>query len=101
MNKKILKPRQGGPPREAYGQDKIIPVNFNDVDLFHDLGAKLAELEREVAEGLIEDLIIITRKDAGDGLRQVGYYWRGKNTLTTILGMLDYVKCWMFEERND
>lgn len=77
----------GGPKREAFGNDKVVPITFAEQDNFWDIGAKLNNIEDDVRKGKIQDLMIITREE--DGLTM---YWRGESPMTTGLGMLAWTE---------
>lgn len=59
-----------------------MPVSFSNDSPFWDLGAELADIEKEIRENGLKDIVII-RKGAR-GLRMI---WRGTEPFTTALGM--------------
>ena len=78
----------GGPKREAFGSDKVIPLDFaKGDDRFWDLGRKLNEIEKAVRKGDIQDLLIIHRENG-----ELCMYWRGESPLSTGLGMLAWTE---------
>ena len=83
-----IHPTGGGPTREAFkAGSNVIPTNFSEKDPFWDLSTQLNGLEKDVRDGKIDTLMIMTRDKEG-----IFYYWRGKETLTVALCMMEYVK---------
>jgi len=62
-------------------------MSFSDEDPFWDVGAIANNLDKKCRDGTVLDFILICR--TGD---DVGYSWRGKSPMTTVLGMMDYAK---------
>jgi hypothetical protein len=77
----------GGPKREAFNNGNVIPTNFSKEDPFWDLSAQINEIEKDVRDGKVGTLLFITRGKCG-----IKHFWRGDETLTVALGVLEYVK---------
>ncbi len=84
----MSKPKiSGGPDRKAFGIDNVIPVRMGEEDPFWDTPSYLNHIDEECKSGKIEDLIIVHKHEG-----RLSMHWRGKNPMTTALGMLDWCK---------
>lgn len=92
------KPRRilGGPQRDAFDIDNVIPTNFTGNDPYAATPGHLNTIDKGCKSGDIKDLIIISRW--GD---HVKIHWRGTRPLTTALGMLEYAKELLYREVED
>ena len=85
----------GGPSKDSFYKENVTPINFSESS-FWDLGATLANIEKNIRDGKLKDILIIQRMDNGDGaLRLV---WRGTQPMTTALGMLAWAENQLLNE---
>jgi hypothetical protein len=83
----------GGPARESFGKENVIPVSFNEDDPFGALTGKLNKLESLARKGqLVEVFIAIGMTDESGEGSYVDYVWLGKERLTSMLGTIEYAK---------
>ena len=75
----------GGPVRDAFYKDGVIPINFSDSP-FWDLGAVMANIEQDIKDNKLKDIIIIQRRDNEEASLKLT--WRGTRPMTTALGMM-------------
>ena len=77
----------GGVAKESLDREGVIPVVFSD-EPFNDASFQLHIIDKMIREDEVSDLFIIVKTKEG----LVKYIWRGDNTLTSILGSLEFVK---------
>lgn len=82
---------KGGPKRETYKVDNVIPINFSSTDPFGDIGTQFNILEKIINADEMTDIIIIARRKT-NATFETKIIWRGENSFTTALGMLEYGK---------
>jgi len=86
-------PVSGGPARDSFDKENVIPVNFNESDPFYNLTGKLNKLELLARNNqLVEVFIAFHYTDEAGEKVYVDYDWLGKNRLTSILGVIEYAK---------
>ena len=83
----------GGPAKESFGKENVIPVSFNEDDPFGGLTGKLNRLELLARKGLLTEVFIAIgmTDESGEG-SYVDYVWLSKNRLTSMLGTIEYAK---------
>jgi len=83
----------GGPAKESFGKENVIPVSFTEDDPFGNLTGKLNKLESLARKGqLVEVFIAFHFTDESGEMVYIDYDWLGKNRLTSILGTIEYAK---------
>jgi len=83
----------GGPAKESFGKENVIPVSFNEDDPFGALTGKFNKLESLARKGLLTEVFIAfgMTDESGEG-NYVDYAWLGKERLTSMLGTIEYAK---------
>ena len=77
----------GGVEIISLDKEGVIPVVFSD-EPFNDASFQLHLIDKMIREDEVSDLfIMVKRKDD-----TVKYIWRGPNSLSTLLGNLEFVK---------
>jgi len=87
MIMKNKKTAVGGVSRSALNRDDVIPVLFSD-EPFNDASFQLDRIDNLIRNEELSDLFVIMKRNDGS----IQYLWRGKNPLTTLLGIIEYVK---------
>lgn len=76
----------GGPSKEAFFKKNVMPINFGE-SYFWDLGAILANIEKDIKDEKLKDIIIIRNQEG-----KLKLTWRGTSPMTTGLGMLTWAE---------
>jgi len=90
--KKVLT-NNGGPARESFGKENVIPVYFNIEDPFCNLSANLNKIEVLARKGQLTEVFIAYGSTDESGEQSfVDYEWLGKGRVTSILGVIEYAR---------
>ena len=76
-------------------KDKI--TRISEHKHFKNIEEDLEEIRDLIKQGKMKNLLIAFQFEE-DNLLQIGYKWSGEDSLTKILGIIEYIKSFIFED---
>lgn len=71
---------------------------IDDRSTFNGLELDFEEVSKVLEKGELKNLLLVIQREDEDGDSYIGMKWRGNDSLSSLLGILEYVKIHLFSQ---